>query len=417
VSRIRHLAAPLRDTALRRLFAAKAFSGFGDWAGRLALAVLVYDRSSSATWAAAVTIVSLLPWMGPGQLLATFADRFGRIRVMVATDLARAALFALMLLPLPVHALLALAFVAGICSVAFAGARAASLFEISDPDDYGPALSLNAVLHQAEILVGYAVGGVIIAALGAQVALGLNAVTFVCSAALVATLSSTAASEQREDAALGLEGVRRGLRVWRADPLCGRALLLFAGVAAFMVLPEALVVPAAGEMGVPPALVGLLTALIAIGAIVGIALAPSGGAHADLLRRTAVRGLIASITAAALFATGAIPAFLVLAFVVSGMADAVSIPTNQVVGERLPAAGRAAAMAVAVGVANGTQVMSITVTGLMADQFGTLLPLALGMTAAAGVCLYAVVRPVAVDRQVESTTVEPPVPAVLAEAA
>ncbi len=418
VSRIRHLLSPLRNPALRRVFAAKATSGFGDWAGRLALAVLVYERSSSATWAAAVTIVSLLPWLGPGQLLATFADRFGRIRVMVGSDLARAALFAMMLLPLPIHVLLVLAFAAGTCSVAFAGARAATLFEVSDPDDYPAALSLNAMLHQAEILVGYALGGVIIAAVGATAALGVNAATFALSALLIATVSSSAASEQREDAALGVEGVRRGLRIWRDDPMCGRALLLFAGVAAFMVLPEALVVPAADEIGVPPALVGLLTAFIAIGAIIGIALAPSGGEHADLLRRTAVRGMIASVIAAGLFATGAVPAFLVLAFVVSGMADAVSIPTNQVVGERLPATGRAAAMAVAVGVANGTQVVSIAIAGLAADRFGTLVPLAVGMTAAAGVCLYAVVRPVADDRRVTGTTDTPaPTPAALAEAA
>jgi predicted MFS family arabinose efflux permease len=335
---------------------------------------------------------------------------------MVASDLARAALFALMLLPLPIQVLLGLAFAAGVCSVANAGARAATLFEISNPDEYPATLSLNAVLHQAEILVGYALGGVIIAAVGAQAALGVNAATFLVSAALVATLRSTAASEQREDAALGVEGVRRGLRIWRDDPLCGRALLLFAGVAAFMVLPEALVVPAADDIGLPPALIGLMTALIAIGVIIGIALAPSGGDHADLLRRTAIRGMIASMVAAALFATGAIPAFIVLAFIVSGMADAVSIPTNQVVGERLPATGRAAAMAVAVGVANGTQVVSIAFAGLAADQFGTLVPLAFGMTFAAGVCLYAVVRPVRSEsRATDATTV--PAQAALADAA
>ena len=71
MSRIRQLIVPLRHAALRRVFVAQAASGFGDWAGRLALAVLVYQRSESAAWAAAVTIVSLLPWMGPGQLLAT----------------------------------------------------------------------------------------------------------------------------------------------------------------------------------------------------------------------------------------------------------------------------------------------------------------------------------------------------------
>ena len=409
MSRIRHFFVPLRHSALRRLFLAQAASGFGDWAGRLALAMLVYARSSSVAWAAAVTIVSLLPWMGPGQLLATLADRFGRVRVMVVSDLARGALFALMLLPLPTQALLGLAFAAGTCTVAFAGARSAALFEVSDPADYSAALSLSAVLQQAEILVGYALGGVIVAALGAPAALAVNAATFVVSAALVSTLSTTSANEAREDAAIGVQGVRDGLRIWRDDPLCGRALLIFAGVGMFTVLPEALVVPAADEIGLPPAMTGLITALIAIGVMIGIALAPSGGEHADLLRRTAIRGLIVSAVAAGLFATGALPALFVLAYFVSGAADAVAIPTNQVVGERLPANGRAAAMTVAVGVANGAQVGSIALAGLAADQFGTMVPLAVGMVLATGVCLYAVAWPIRSGRRVAETVALPTV--------
>ena len=35
---------------------------------------------------AAVTVAALLPWLGAGQMLATLADRFGRVRVMVAAD-------------------------------------------------------------------------------------------------------------------------------------------------------------------------------------------------------------------------------------------------------------------------------------------------------------------------------------------
>lgn len=69
----------------------------------------------------------------------------------------------------------------------------------------------------------------------------------------------------------------------------------------FAVLPEALVVPAADEIGVPPALTGLIKALIAIGVIIGIALAPTGGEHADLLRRTAIRGLIVRERAGTIF--------------------------------------------------------------------------------------------------------------------
>ena len=50
---------PLRRPAFRRLWAADMISLLGDWAGRLALTVLVLERTGSPAWAAAVTAVSL----------------------------------------------------------------------------------------------------------------------------------------------------------------------------------------------------------------------------------------------------------------------------------------------------------------------------------------------------------------------
>lgn len=62
--RLTDLFAPLRQPEVRSLMWAQLVSGLGDWAGRLALSVLVYDRSQSALWTAMVTVVSLLPWIG-----------------------------------------------------------------------------------------------------------------------------------------------------------------------------------------------------------------------------------------------------------------------------------------------------------------------------------------------------------------
>ena len=53
------LLSPLRLPDFRRLWAADMISLLGDWAGRLALTVLVLERTGSPAWAAAVTAVSL----------------------------------------------------------------------------------------------------------------------------------------------------------------------------------------------------------------------------------------------------------------------------------------------------------------------------------------------------------------------
>src|SRR5262245_58280748 len=91
--RVAVLLAPLRLPAFRRLWAADMISLLGDWAGRLALTVLVLERTGSPAWAAAVTAVSLAGYVGIGQVLATLADRYGRVTVMLVADVVRAALF------------------------------------------------------------------------------------------------------------------------------------------------------------------------------------------------------------------------------------------------------------------------------------------------------------------------------------
>ena len=393
-SRWRTLLSPLRVPDCRTLFAAQAVSGIGDWAGRLALAALVFDRSQSAWAAGAVTVAALIPWLGPGQMLATLADRWGRIAVMVAADLLRAALFALMLIGQPVWSLLVLAFLAGACVPPFVGSRSAALVELTPPDRYPATLSLYGVLSQSEVMLGYAVGGVVIAAAGARFALAANAVTFVLSALLLARLRSSAAATRHARATVGIAGVRAGLRVWRADPLCRRALVLFVGVSMFAALPEALVVPYAAEIGVPSRAVGVLAAVIAIGTITGMLLVPTDREHAALLRATAIRTAVAAFGTGALFAVGVSAPIAAIAFVASGLVDAVSVPTNQVVGERLPGEGRAATMAVAGGLHYGAQAATIAVAGAMASVWSPRVPLVAGMLAAACVALWAAVTPV-----------------------
>src|SRR5688572_15355388 len=94
------LTSPLRLRHFRRLWIADMVSLLGDWAARLALTVLVFERTGSDAWAALVTAVSLAGFVGIGQVLATLADRHGRVAVMLAADFARAALFLAMLLPI-----------------------------------------------------------------------------------------------------------------------------------------------------------------------------------------------------------------------------------------------------------------------------------------------------------------------------
>ena len=81
------------NPALQALWTARVVSKLGDWAARIALITLVYTSTGSALWAGAATAACYAPFLGPGQLLATYADRLPHRTVLVVSDLARLPIF------------------------------------------------------------------------------------------------------------------------------------------------------------------------------------------------------------------------------------------------------------------------------------------------------------------------------------
>ncbi len=388
------------------LFCAHVASGLGDWAGRLALSVVVYERSDSALWAASVTAVSLLPWIGPGQVIATFADRLGRVSMMVACDIARALLYLVLLITMPLPIVLCVAFLAGLLAPPFAAARSAAMVDVISPDMYGRALKLWGATFQFEAIVGFALGGVLVATTGADTAITLNAVTFLVSAVLLVPLWKSRASVVHGTPVAGLAGLRSGIRIWRSDPHLQRALVIFVGLGAFSVIPEALAVAFVSETDLPDVFVGLLVAAGAVWSLVVMARLPDLDGDHELLftasRRTGRYGSAAAVMFVAVAAaTGAIGWFgtgevgtalvavaAVASYAVAGGLDAVGVPTNQVVGRRLPVEGRTAAMSVGMGAAYSAQALVILVVGAIATVVPVAVVLAGSMGAAAALSLW-----------------------------
>jgi MFS family permease len=365
------LASPLAMPEFRRLWTADMISLLGDWAGRLALTVLVLDRTGSPAWAAAVTAVSLAGFVGIGQVLATLADRFGRISVMLVADLARAGLFAAMLLHLPVGALLLLAFLAGLATPPFEAARSAALPDLVPEDRYGDALALSGISVQASIVVGNALGGLLLVLVGARGALAINAASFLVSAVFILGLRNTGAANPSTAYSSVGGSLSAGAANLFGDRMIRRALSIIAITGALGTVDEALVVPYADHIGLPQGFIGLLAAAVPVGTLIGTAVIARSSDHHTLLRSA---GWCTSVTAALavplyLLEVGGVGAFV--AFVISGGMFAVSIPTNVVIGTRLRRETRASAMGIAVGVLMGSQAVGAALGGVVASAIGS----------------------------------------------
>ncbi len=103
----------------RALWMAQLLSVVGDQLARVALTVLVYDRTRSALLAAVTFVVSIVPTFIGGVTLAWLADRYPRRGVMIACDLIRVVLVLVMAIPgLPLAAMVVLLFVVTLTEIA-----------------------------------------------------------------------------------------------------------------------------------------------------------------------------------------------------------------------------------------------------------------------------------------------------------
>ena len=364
----------------------------GDWAGRLALTVLVLERTGSPAWAAAVTAVSLAGFVGIGQVLATFADRYGRITVMLVADVARAGLFLAMLLDVPVGVLLVLAFLAGSPRLRSRRPGPPPCPTSCPEDRYRDALALSGISVQFSLVLGLRARWPAPHGRGSRGGPRHQRVQLPR-----VRRAAPRAPQQRgrppgigslDGRALARRRCRHALRRPDGAP-CPRLRLGDRGTGHGGRGPRGALRRTTSVC--PDGLLGLLAASIPVGTLVATAVIAGGRRdHHSLLRTAAWCGAITSALAAPLFWFEASGALAFVAFAISGGMFAVSIPTNAVIGLRLTRDTRASAMGIAVGVLMGSQALGAALGGIAASVVGS--PHAIGgaLAAAAVFSLWAV---------------------------
>ncbi|HEX5902437.1 MAG TPA: MFS transporter [Actinomycetota bacterium] len=185
-------------SAVRRLALARLISITGGAAAFAALNFTIYERTGSAAWLSA----SLLLTFGASGLFAPLGgmlgDRFDRQRVMIASDLAGAAAFAAMAFVEDPALLLAIGFVTAVVETPFWSASQAAIPNLVSKDELPWANGLLQLGANAGIMLGPAVGGVLLAVIGAGMVFGLNALSFVLSALVVATVRGRFSEDRSE---------------------------------------------------------------------------------------------------------------------------------------------------------------------------------------------------------------------------
>ena len=379
--------APQRSATFREVFAVREFrplfgtfllSTAGDELARVALTVLVYQRTSSPLLTALTFAIGFLPWLLGGPVLSALADRLPRHRVLIAADTTRAVLLGAMAIPgVPLPALLVLMFLVALCTPPFESARSALMADVLEGDRYAVAISLTNISLQLAQVMGFLLAGALVTALDPSAALLVDGATFAITALWLTR------GLQRRPAPLA-EGERRSLLQDTGEGLrfIGRTPRLLAIVSILWIATlfgyasEGVAAPLVYELGEGTTALGVLLAANPLGVTIGglvIARLVAPGRRERLVVPLVVLSL-AAVLAAGLVGQYGAPglgtfAVVVALLFVSGLGASWLIPLNVAFVQAVPSAFRGRAFGVAVSGLYGVQGIGMLAAGLLAEGF------------------------------------------------
>lgn len=270
-----------REPLFRRLLAALAVSQAGNWLYNVALLAVVFERTHSAGWVAVTTAARVLPIVICGPFGGVLADRFDRRRIMIASDAIQAAamlaLTGVAAAGWPIALAPLLAALATLAGAPYPSCVAATTPRLVDAPRLAGANAARSAVNSASVVLGPALGGLLLALGSPTVAFLVNAISFIGSAVLVASLPAGdlfrprgAESERPHplaELAAGLTALRRNraaLRLVGADTSC--SVVYGAQTVLFVLIARTLGYGGDGY--------GWLLAGCGIGGVFGTALAP-----------------------------------------------------------------------------------------------------------------------------------------------
>jgi dTMP kinase len=272
-----------------RLWLAQVVSGLGDWIGVIALLAMAGRLSSSGTAVGLVMAARMVPGFVLAPIGGALVDRWDRKRVMVFSDIGRAALLVILPFWETLLGLVVIAFLLEVLTLMWGPAKDASVPNVvAGPEQLASANSLGLVAGFGT----FPLGAVIFAALAGvskwlggfdafdrfevdqeSLAIWIDSLTFVASAVLISglRLPKTERRTSRVEWTQTFRDIGDGLQFIRAHPLVRGVMIGLAGG----LLGGGAMVPlgpvfASEVLGSGSAGFGLLMTALGLGAAVGV---------------------------------------------------------------------------------------------------------------------------------------------------
>ncbi len=368
-------------------------SNVGTWMGRVGQDWLVLtqltDHSSSAL--GIVTGLQFLPFLLLAPVTGMIADRFSKRRILLTTQsLLGISALVLAVLTLTGHVELwhvyLIAFLQGVATAVDNPARQSFVSEMVPKDRLANAVALNSASFNAGRLIGPAVAGLVIAALGTGWALLVNGLSF--AFVLASLLAMRVRDLTPVPRARGKGQIRQGLVYVRSRPDVMLVMALVFVLGTFgMNFQITTALMATKEFHEGPTGYGMLGSIMAIGSLAGALLAARRKTPRLRILLLALAGFTVSTAIGALAPTYEIFA---LALIPIGLSSLTALTTaNAMVQLSVDPQMRGRVMAIYMAVFMGGTPVGAPIIGWIGDVLGARWTIGIG-TLAVGLSLVAV---------------------------
>jgi len=385
----------LRDRSFRLLWSAQVLSSFGDALTSLAL-LLIAQRLTGSTAAVAATAIAIaLPQLLVGLPAGVLVDRWNRRHVMIASDLVRALLvlgFVAVTTADRLWLLFVLAFAQSAVGAFFTPARTALIAEILPADHLLPANSLSDMSRVVAGVAGFGAAGALASTSSSlSIVFVVDALTFVGSAVLVASVRAGGRAPSTRDGGRVLAELAAGLRLVLGTPILA-GVVIAAAVAMFgLGAANVVLVPFVVEdLGASEAWFGALEGAQVAAMVMAGTLVATFASRARPTRLIAAGMLGLGISVGAMAASGDAWHLMILLFAAGWFVTPVQASVTTILQTAVPPNFRGRASASLATLVSGANLASMSLAGLFAGLAGIrpILALAGAITIVAGVAAH-----------------------------
>jgi MFS family permease len=278
----------LRSTNFRRYYVGQTVSQIGSWMQSVAIMWLTYRLTNSPAATGTIGFLALIPFLFTTPIAGALADRVSRKKLLMTVQVVlffHASLLATLTWAghMTVALLGVFAFCQGVLSAIEVTTRHSFFVElVEDRDDLPNAIALNSANINATRLVGPAIGGVLIAAVGEAACFGINAVSYLAVVFQLTRITPRLQTHERSGKSFTAD-LLEGWRIAYQSPIIW-PLVLIVGVVSFAINPYSILMPAIAveTFGRGAELHGIFVSAVGVGAFAGAVI---------LARRANVRGL------------------------------------------------------------------------------------------------------------------------------